>query len=110
MCGRESLLCELSPKPAAADMAVCMQNQDLVVAAYVLVELAGPQQRARVVADLWRHTKDVLVLVEPGTPAGSAAVRAARSQVNPVLWQALRCDASPACYCIFQAFLQQHTA
>ena len=51
------------------------------MAAYVLVELASPQERARTVAELWRRTKGVLVLVEPGTPAGSAAVRAARSQV-----------------------------
>ena len=54
-----------------------------MVAAYVLVELRGSHERARVVSELWRHTKDVLVLIEPGTPAGSAAVRAARSQACP---------------------------
>ena len=58
-----------------------LQRQDLVVAAYVLVEMRSSQERASMVAELWRHTQDVLILIEPGTPAGSAAVRAARSQV-----------------------------
>lgn len=52
------------------------------MASYVLVEVATPKERARIVAELWRRTKQALVLVEPGTPAGSAAVRAARAQVR----------------------------
>ena len=51
------------------------------MAAYVLVEMRSSHERASVVAELWRHTRDVLILIEPGTPAGSAAIRAARSQV-----------------------------
>ena len=58
-----------------------LQRQDLVVAAYVLVEMRSSHERASIVAELWRHARDVLILVEPGTPAGSAAIRAARSQV-----------------------------
>ena len=55
---------------------------DLVVAAYTLGELPSEQARKRAVADLWACTKEVLVLVEAGTPTGSTTVRAARQQVH----------------------------
>jgi len=58
------------------------RRYDLVVAAYVLGELGGPGERARAVAALWARTGGALVLLEPGTPAGSAAVRDARAQVR----------------------------
>jgi hypothetical protein len=58
------------------------RRYDLVVAAYVLGELGGPGERARAVAALWARTAGALVLLEPGTPAGSAAVRDARAQVS----------------------------
>ena len=54
---------------------------DLVVASYVLTEMQSDAERQQAVDMLWRQTKDVLVLVEPGTPSGSAYVRQARSQV-----------------------------
>jgi len=51
---------------------------DLMVSSYVLVELT--QDRAGPVAvDLWRSTKDVLCLIEPGTPAGFDRIRTART-------------------------------
>lgn len=52
-------------------------HADLVVASYVLAELAPPQQ-ASVVDDLLRATGQLLVIVEPGTPAGFARIHAAR--------------------------------
>ena len=56
-----------SPKPKA----------ELVVASYVLAEL--PLERvAEAVADLWKSAGTALALVEPGTPAGFARIRAAR--------------------------------
>ena len=55
---------------------------DLVVASYVLTEMQSDDERQQAVDMLWRQTKDVLVLVEPGTPSGSAFVRQARSQVS----------------------------
>ena len=53
-------------------------SADLVVAAYALAEL--PEARAATAArHLWERAGALLVLVEPGTPAGFARVRAARS-------------------------------
>ena len=50
---------------------------DLVAATYALAEV--PEQAvAPITARLWRNTTSVLVLVEPGTPAGFARIRRAR--------------------------------
>jgi ribosomal protein RSM22 (predicted rRNA methylase) len=56
-----------SPKPRA----------DLVTASYVLAELPE-KAAARIAGDLWAAAARMLVLVEPGTPAGFARIRAAR--------------------------------
>jgi len=55
-------------------------RHDAVVASYVLNELA-PERRISVVDALWRATGDVLVLIEPGTQAGFASIRAARDSL-----------------------------
>ena len=55
----------------------------MVVASYVLGEARSPSERRRLVDSLWRRTDGLLVLVEPGTPVGSANVREARAQVLP---------------------------
>ena len=57
------------------------RQHDVVTAAYVLCELA-PGEVHRLVAALWKRTEHTLVLIEPGTPAGSATIRAARQQVH----------------------------
>jgi ribosomal protein RSM22 (predicted rRNA methylase) len=44
----------------------------------VLAELPQ-EQAAPVAADLWRSANSVLVLIEPGTPAGFARIRKARA-------------------------------
>ncbi len=54
---------------------------DLVVASYVIGEARSPLERRRLVDSLWRRTGGLLVLVEPGTPVGSANIREARAQV-----------------------------
>jgi ribosomal protein RSM22 (predicted rRNA methylase) len=62
----------------SGDVAVQKPKADLVVASYVLVELTK-EKAASVATDLWQSTNAVLVLVEPGTPAGFARIRAARA-------------------------------
>ena len=54
---------------------------DMVVASYVIGELRSESERRRVVDALWQRTGGVLVLLEPGTPVGSANIREARAQV-----------------------------
>lgn len=44
-------------------------NADLVTLSYVLDELS-PDTQDKLIDTLWQKTNDVLVLVEPGTPAG----------------------------------------
>lgn len=53
---------------------------DAVVASYALNELDAPQQ-TETVQRLWRLAGSLLVLIEPGTPAGFATIRAARQLV-----------------------------
>lgn len=53
---------------------------DLVLASYALAEIP-PAAQARVVEGLWTAARGMLVLVEPGTPAGFARLRAARADL-----------------------------
>jgi len=54
--------------------------RDLVTAAYVLNELA-PEARRRVIDQLWRATAQILIIIEPGTPAGWQRILDARGQL-----------------------------
>ena len=56
------------------------EARDLVSVTYVLNELA-PEARYRLIERLWRLTADILVIVEPGTPAGWQRILAARRQL-----------------------------
>lgn len=61
-----------------SDLGMAKPSADLVTASYVLAEL--PQAAAASTArDLWGSALQMLVLVEPGTPAGFARIRAARA-------------------------------
>ncbi len=57
-----------------------LPRQDLVTAAYVLGELDQASQD-RLVGELWQATEGVLVLVEPGTPAGFSRILQARDRL-----------------------------
>jgi ribosomal protein RSM22 (predicted rRNA methylase) len=53
---------------------------DLVVASYVIGEI-GEAERAALLERMWARTRDTLVIVEPGTPAGYGRIIAAREQL-----------------------------
>jgi ribosomal protein RSM22 (predicted rRNA methylase) len=53
---------------------------DLVIASYVIAELSDAERSA--LAELmWAKTRDTLLIVEPGTPAGYARIIALRTQL-----------------------------
>jgi ribosomal protein RSM22 (predicted rRNA methylase) len=53
---------------------------DLVVASYMIGELTDGERRALAEA-MWAKTRETLVIVEPGTPAGYARIIALRQQL-----------------------------
>ena len=53
---------------------------DLVVASYVIGEI-GDVDRAALAELMWQKTRDTLLVVEPGTPAGYARIMALRGQL-----------------------------
>jgi ribosomal protein RSM22 (predicted rRNA methylase) len=53
---------------------------DLVVASYLVGEL-GESERRDLIERLWARTRDTLLIVEPGTPAGYARTIAARAEL-----------------------------
>jgi ribosomal protein RSM22 (predicted rRNA methylase) len=62
----------------SGDVTAEKPKADLVVASYVLAEL--PDEKVAAVAmDLWKSAGHALALIEPGTPAGFARIRAARA-------------------------------
>jgi ribosomal protein RSM22 (predicted rRNA methylase) len=58
-------------------------TSDLVVASYMIGEISDAEQRA--LAELmWEKTRDTLLVVEPGTPAGYARIIALRDRLITV--------------------------
>lgn len=53
---------------------------DLVMMSYALGEIPAAR-RSEVVARLWLHTKDTLIIIEPGTTEGFAVIRKARQEL-----------------------------
>ncbi|HTG02895.1 MAG TPA: small ribosomal subunit Rsm22 family protein [Bradyrhizobium sp.] len=58
---------------------------DLVVASYVMAEVSDAEQSA-LTELMWTKTRDTLLIVEPGTPAGCARILTARRQL--IAWGA----------------------
>jgi ribosomal protein RSM22 (predicted rRNA methylase) len=74
-------LSELTYKKGEARAALSEAGPaDLVIASYMIGELADSERRPLAEA-MWARTRDTLVIVEPGTPAGYARVIAAREQL-----------------------------
>ncbi|XP_044367526.1 uncharacterized protein [Triticum aestivum] len=63
------------------------RRHDLVISSYTLGEIPSLNNRITIVRQLWDLTKDVLVLLEPGTPQGSKTIRQMRSCI---LWMEKR--------------------
>ena len=53
---------------------------DLVVASYMIGEIGETERRA-LIELMWARTRDTLLIVEPGTPAGYGRIIAAREQL-----------------------------
>jgi ribosomal protein RSM22 (predicted rRNA methylase) len=56
------------------------ETTDLVVANYMIGEISDVEQRA-LTDRMWAKTRDTLLIVEPGTPAGYARIIALREQL-----------------------------
>ncbi|KAH7550111.1 hypothetical protein JRO89_XS13G0137100 [Xanthoceras sorbifolium] len=69
------------------DISKSDREHDLVIASYVLGEIPSLKDRITIVRQLWDLTRDVLVLVEPGTPQGSSIISQMRSHI---LWMEKR--------------------
>jgi ribosomal protein RSM22 (predicted rRNA methylase) len=57
-----------------------VEAADLVVASYTIGEISDAE-RADLAASMWAKTRDTLLIVEPGTPAGYARIIAVRQQL-----------------------------
>ncbi len=80
---------------------------DLVTLTYVLDELA-PEKRAVLVRDLWARTTGLLLVVEPGTPAGWQRILSARdvliaegAHIAAPCPHVLACGIAPPDWCHF---------
>jgi ribosomal protein RSM22 (predicted rRNA methylase) len=89
---------------------------DLVVASYMIGEIGDGERRA--LAELmWQQTRDTLLVVEPGTPAGYARIIALREQLIAVGAHVAapcphdgKCPLEPPDWCHFSQRLQRSRA
>jgi len=79
--GQSVRLRDLEYRHAEARAAlVDAELSELVVASYAIAEISEPERTALVDA-LWTKTRDTLLIVEPGTPAGYARIIDVRAQL-----------------------------
>lgn len=71
--------CRYLPGDAGGNLAEAPQA-DLVVASYVIGELSEADQR-KLAEAMWAKARQALVVIEPGTPAGTARILALRQQL-----------------------------
>jgi ribosomal protein RSM22 (predicted rRNA methylase) len=65
---------------SAAQLLANAPTADLVVASYLIGEL-DERHRTELAVAMWERTRDTLLIVEPGTPAGYARIIAVRAQL-----------------------------
>jgi ribosomal protein RSM22 (predicted rRNA methylase) len=71
----------MSYRPGEARAALAdAETADLVVASYVIAEM-DDAERSALAKLMWTKTRHVLLIVEPGTPAGYARILALRAQL-----------------------------
>jgi ribosomal protein RSM22 (predicted rRNA methylase) len=72
---------DVSYEPGEArSMLARAEAADLVVASYLIGEL-GEAERRSLADAMWARTRDTLLVIEPGTPAGYARILALRDQL-----------------------------
>jgi len=64
----------------ARNLLIRAEAADLVVASYMIGEI-GEAERAALAALMWEKTRDTLLVVEPGTPAGYGRIIALRGRL-----------------------------
>jgi ribosomal protein RSM22 (predicted rRNA methylase) len=64
----------------AHDLLTKANDAHFVIASYLIGEL-GENERRDLAGTMWEKTRDTLVIIEPGTPAGYARIIAARAQL-----------------------------
>jgi ribosomal protein RSM22 (predicted rRNA methylase) len=89
---------------------------DLVVASYMIGEISDAEQRA-LTELMWEKTRDTLLVVEPGTPAGYARIIALRERVIALGAHVVapcphdgQCPLQPPDWCHFTQRLQRSRA
>ena len=65
---------------SAVELLANAPGADLVVASYIVGEL-DERERTLLAETMWEKTRDTLLIVEPGTPAGYARIIALRAQL-----------------------------
>ena len=71
---------DLSERGEARALLADAEAADLVVASYMIGEI-GETERQTLAELMWAKTRDTLLVVEPGTPAGYARIIALRAQL-----------------------------
>jgi ribosomal protein RSM22 (predicted rRNA methylase) len=114
---RSPHLCDIHHRHHQAGAALAgAEAADLVVASYLIGEM-DDAERASLAALMWAKTRDTLVVVEPGTPAGYARIIALREQLIGLGAHVAapcphdgRCPLQPPDWCHFTQRLQRSQA
>jgi ribosomal protein RSM22 (predicted rRNA methylase) len=78
--GKSSRLSGVRYTPGDARAALGAEAADLVIASYLIGEM-NDTERAAFAEQMWAKTRDTLLIVEPGTPAGYARIIELRRQL-----------------------------